>query len=118
MTTSEHFSVEQSDGVTIIRVVDTKSFDTDNYAVLQQQMVDFVEEQQPTGLLVDLSNVQYCATALINTMLMAQKRMDARGAPMKLFGLSEVVLETLERLNLVGSFFAVLATEADARETL
>jgi len=112
------FIVEQSGDITVVRIVDTRDFDTDNYAQLQLDMVDFVDRRKPPKLLVDLGNVQYCSTALINTLLLAQKRMNAWTGQMKLFGLREVVLETLHRLRLVGTLFSVCADEAAARKAL
>jgi len=114
MVATEKFSIEQSEGITIIRVSDTTLFDTDDYAELQRQLVEYVERSQSLNLAVDLSRVQYCSTALTNTLLMAQKRAEASGGKMRLFGLSEVVLETLDRLKLANSFFAIYPDEAAA----
>ncbi|MCU0978406.1 MAG: STAS domain-containing protein [Pirellulaceae bacterium] len=118
MIGAECFSVEQTGDVTVVRIVDTRDFDTDNYAQLQLDLVDFVARQQPRELLVDLSNIVFCSTALIAALLMAQKCIQTRPGVMKLFGLSEVVLETLHRLRLVGTLFSVCADEAAARTSL
>ena len=115
MIGTECFRVEQSGDVTIVRIVDTRDFDTDNYAQLQIDLVDFVDRRKPPKLLVDLGSIQYCSTALTNTLLLAQKRMNAWTGQMKLFGLSEVVLETLHRLRLVGTLFSVCADETAAK---
>lgn len=109
------FSIEQGDDVAIVRFADTKYFDTDHYAQLQHDVVNFVERERPGKLLADLSKVQYCSTALINTLLIAQNRMTAWAGVMKLFGLSEVVLETLQRLKLAGTLLSVHADETAAR---
>ena len=118
MIGAECFSVEQTGDVTVVRIVDTRDFDTDNYAQLQLDLVDFVARQQPRELLVDLSNIVFCSTALIAALLMAQKCIQTRPGVMKLFGLSEVVLETLHRLRLVGTLFSVCTDEAAARKAL
>jgi anti-anti-sigma regulatory factor len=116
MTGTAPFAVEQGEDVTIVRIADTRYFDTDHYAQLQHALVDFVERQQPGKLLADLGNVQYCSTALINTLLIAQNRMNTWAGVMKLFGLSEVVLETLQRLKLADTLLSVYADEAAARQ--
>ena len=116
MIGAECFRVEQSGDIMIVRIVDTRDFDTDNYTQLQLDLVDFVDRRKPRKLLVDLGNIQYCSTALTNTLLLAQKRMNAWTGQMKLFGLSEVVLETLHRLRLVGTLFSVYADETDAKQ--
>jgi anti-sigma B factor antagonist len=115
MIGTKHFSVEQSDDVIVIRFVDTRYFDTDKYAHLQQDLLDFVERQQPGMLLVDLASIEYCSTALINALLMAQKRMKSWAGRMRLFGLSEVVQETLQHLRLVGTLLLVYADETAAK---
>ena len=108
------FTVEQGGEITFVRFVDTKYFDTDDYAQLQEDLLYFAEHQQPHKLLMDLGKIEYCSTALTNALLMVQRRVRARSGTMKLFGLSEVVLETLQRLKLVGTIFAVYEDETAA----
>jgi anti-anti-sigma regulatory factor len=114
MATSDYFRVEQSDDTTIIRFGDTSRFDTNDYARLQRDLVTFVEQEQPRKLLADLAQVAYCSTALINSLLMAERRIRGASGVMKLFGLNEYMLETLERLKLVGSIFSVYPDESAA----
>ncbi len=114
MTGSGHFNAEQCGDVTIVRLLDANYFDRDNYALLQQGLLDFVERQQPDKLAMDLSNVVCLSTALTSTLLIAQKCVQARGGEMKLFGLSQNVLESLQHLQLVGTLFSVYADEITA----
>jgi len=116
MIRSESFSVEKSGDMTILCIADTRFFDTDKYAKLQHDLLAFVTADRPLKLLVDLSNVEYCSTALTNTLLIAQKRTSAWNGQMKLFGLSEVVLETLQRLKLVNTCLSVCADEEAAKQ--
>jgi len=118
MIGAEWFSVEQSGEVTVVRIVDTREFDTDSYAQLQQNLAEFVASEQPRKLLVDLSNVYLCSTALIAGLIMAQKRIESCAGVMKLFGLSEVIMETLQRLKLAGTVLQVCTDEADARKAV
>jgi len=115
MIGAECFSVERTGDITVVRIVDTRDFGTDNYAQLQLDLVDFVARQQPRELLVDLSNIRYCSTALIAALLMAQKCIQTCAGAMKLFGLSEVVLESLQHLKLIDTMFSVFADEAAAK---
>ena len=114
MTGSGHFSAEQCGDVTIVRLLDANYFDRDNYTLLQQGLLDFVERQQPDKLAMDLSNLVCLTTALTSTLLMAQKCVQARGGEMRLFGLSQNVLESLQHLKLVGTLFSVYADEITA----
>ncbi len=111
---SDFFRADQRGEITITRIVDTGDFDTDKYVQLQHDFVDFVERRRPRELLVDLSDIEYCSTALINTFLTAQNRMKSWAGAMKLFGLGEFVRETLQHLNLIGTVFAVCADETTA----
>jgi anti-anti-sigma regulatory factor len=115
MATSDYFRVEQSDDVTLIRFGDTSRFETADYGQLQRDLVAFVEQEQPRKLLVDLAQVAYCSTALINSLLMAERRIRGAAGVMRLFGLNNYMLETLERLKLVGSIFSVYPDEAAAK---
>ena len=115
MTGTEYFRIEEEGEVTCIRFADTSRFDTDDYAQLQRDLVDFVESRQPRKLLVDLGEVVYCSTALINALLMAERRVGAKTGQMHLFGLNEYMLETLQRLKLVGTIFSVCADESAAQ---
>jgi PAS domain S-box-containing protein len=109
------FRVAQDEGFTIVRFEDTKYFDTEHYSELQHDLVNFVEREQPDKLLADLSDVEYCSTALINALLMVQRRVQARSGVMKLFGLREIVQETLQQLKLVGTLFSVCVDEIAAK---
>lgn len=115
MLSTECFRIEQCGDMTIVRLVDNRFFDTDKYEQLQQDLVAFVERQQPTKLVVDLSSLVYLSTALTNTLLIAQKRLQANSGTMRLFGLSETVLEALQHLKLIGTVFAVYADETAAK---
>jgi anti-sigma B factor antagonist len=115
MIGTEYFRVEEEGKVTCIRFADTSRFDTDDYAQLQRDLVDFVESRQPRKLIVDLGEVVYCSTALVNALLMAERRIRAEGGKMNLFGLNEYVLETLQRLKLVDTIFSVCADESAAQ---
>jgi PAS domain S-box-containing protein len=110
--------VEQGDGFTILRIADTEDFDTNRYAHLQHALMSFVQHQQPPRLLVDLSAIAYCSTALINSLLMAQNRMKSWNGTLVLCGARHVVLETLEHLGLIGTLFSLYPDEHSARNAL
>jgi anti-anti-sigma regulatory factor len=115
MIDTEYFRIEEGSEGTCIRFADTSRFDTDDYAQLQRDLVDFVESRQPQKLLVDLGEVVHCSTALINALLMAERRVRAEAGTMNLFGLNEYMLETLQRLKLVGTVFSVCGDESAAQ---
>jgi len=110
MIDTKTFSTEVRDDITIVRFVDTSYFDT------EQELAEFVAREQPRILLVDLSEVQYCSTAFISALVMAQNSLQSWAGTMKLFELSQVVLETLQHLNLAGSVLPVYADEEAAKQ--
>ncbi len=112
----ESFAVEPSDDAMVVRFVDPRHFDTSKYAQLQDDLLDFVERQKPRRLLVDLGNIEYCSTALINTLLMAQKRVQSGPGVMKLFSLQGVLLEAMQHLKLIDTVFSVHADETAAKK--
>ncbi|TVS15284.1 MAG: anti-sigma factor antagonist [Planctomycetaceae bacterium] len=115
MTRNEYFRIEQGDRVTCLRFLDTSRLDTDDYAQLQRDLVDFVESHLPNKLIVDLSEIVYCSTALINALLMAERRVRANNGTMHLFGLNEYMLDTLQRLKLVDTIFSICSDESTAQ---
>jgi anti-anti-sigma factor len=118
MIDTECFQVEQSGNITIVRLEDSRYFDTDKYAQFQQDLLGFVEREQPTMLLVDLSNLVYLSTALTNTLLIAQRRVHANYGKMKLFGLNETVREALQHLRLIDTVLAVYPSETAAKNAV
>ena len=116
MIGTKSFSTERADDSITLRFIDTSYFDTDDYAQLQQELAEFVAREQPRMLLVDLAEIQYCSTAFISALLAARNCMRSWAGTMKLFGLSQVVLETLQRLNLAGSVLSVYADEEAAKQ--
>jgi anti-anti-sigma factor len=114
---TRHFTVEQSGGITIVRLADLRHFDTEKYVELQRELLELVEHQQPGKLLVDLGNVKYCMTALISTLLTTQKRVQAGLGTMKLCSLQEVLRQAMECSKLIGTTFSVYADEATAKNS-
>jgi anti-anti-sigma regulatory factor len=111
----ESFAIEQCDDATIVRFVDTRHFDTGKYVQLQQDLVDFIEHQKPHRLLLDLGSIEFCSTAFINAVLVAQRRVQAGSGKMKLFGLHGVPLESMQHLKLIDTVLSVHADETAAR---
>ena len=110
----EHFDVEQCDGVTVIRLADPKFFDTDRYAELRRELVEFVEQQRPQKLLVLFSRVEYCSTALVSALLMVKDRVESEDGLIKLSGLSDTAREVFENLKLAGTVFDIYTDETAA----
>jgi anti-sigma B factor antagonist len=116
MTAFKHFEIELCDDITVICLLDPKFFDTERYAELRHELIDFVEQQHPKSLLVDFSRVEYCSTALINALMTIKERVESEGGRMMISGMNEPARETFERLKLDGRVFTIYPTRADAIE--
>lgn len=114
----KYFDVEQRGPVTEIHLADTKFYDTDRYTELRDELLAFVEQERPGKLLVDLSRVEYCSTAVMSTLIMVQRRLAEQPAAgvMKLCGTREVVGEALRMLKLDQGVFDIYTTTVGAMQ--
>jgi anti-anti-sigma regulatory factor len=111
-----YFDVEQRGKVTQICLAATDFFDTSCYAELRDELVALVERERPHRLLVDLSLLRYCSTAVMGALVDTGKRLAALPVPgrMKLCGLHPVVREAFRRLRLDGRVFDIHETAEEA----
>ena len=107
MIALHYFDVEQSGGVIEIRLTDSSLFDVPRYEELRDELIRFVDQQQPSRLIVDFSAIEYCSTAVIAAVLMVKRRMEPEGGQMKLSGMNEAVRETFQYLKLDGIIFDI-----------
>lgn len=116
MADHKHFEVAESDGVTILRVLDTALSDLELQDELHVELTGFVDAKQPKKLLVDFSAVKYCTTGVINSLLSAKKRVLRYGGEFKLCGLTPHVQEAFQVLNLTGTVFDIYESCSEARK--
>jgi len=112
----EHFDVQQCDNVTVLRLAAPDSFDTDRYAELRRELVEFVEQQRPKKLLVVFSHVRYCSTAIVNALLLVKERVESDDGLIKLSEMNDTAREVFENLKLAGTVFDIYTNEAAAME--
>jgi anti-anti-sigma regulatory factor len=116
MRSFRYFDVEQRGSVTELQLVDTKFFDVERYDELRDELLAFVDQERPRMLLVNLSRVEYCSTAVMSALIAVQRRLTlypATGA-MKLCGAREVVAEAFRRLRLDQGVFDLHTTDTAA----
>ena len=116
MSEFEHFDVEGCDDITVIRLADPKFFDTDRYAELRRELVEFAEQQRPQKLLVLFSHVEYCSTALISALLVVKDRVESEDGLIKLSGMNDTARRVFENLKLAGTVFDIYTNQAAAME--
>jgi len=116
MMVHQFFSRHDHDDVVVLTIMESELSDLVLQDQLDVALVEFVESQQPPKLLLDLSNVEYCATGVINTFLSVRKRLAQQGGALKLCALSDSLRLAFRSLNLENTVFSIDETVEEAIE--
>lgn len=114
MSDQKHFEVQVQGDVCMIHLIDPKLFDTLIVTELQDELLEYIESEQPQKLLVNFGGVTLCSTAVINGVLRAKKRLLDYGGRLKLCGMRDSVREAYRMLNLDGTVFEIYDHASDA----
>jgi anti-anti-sigma factor len=114
--TSEYrcFKVRREGEVGILRLANPHLYGTDDYADLQTELMQVGREMRPRLLVVDLGEVSYCSTAVVNGLLQLRKELVKHGGELKLAGLSPEVREVFHCLRLENTIFKIYESTAAA----
>jgi anti-anti-sigma regulatory factor len=107
MDAYRRFKIDEERGVTIAQLRDRDLFDPLIVAALEDELLDFLDKQQPTKFLIDFEFVRHCSTAFINGLLRAKKRLLPRGGRLGLCTMIDPVREAYRMLNLDGTVFMI-----------
>jgi len=114
MAVYKHFDVQHFDEVTMILLLEPRLLRAELLNSLRDELLKFVEADQPDKLLVFFGKVEYCASAAISGLLSVKRRLSVYGGDVKLCGLSELVRESFDRLGLTGRVFEVYDSITEA----
>jgi anti-anti-sigma factor len=114
VSTYRRFEVRFEGGIPVLQLQDPRSYDTQDYAELQGELLRHAAEARPEKVVVDLANVQYCSTAVINGLIQLRKRLAQHGGKVKLSGLSAEVREAFRHLHLEPAVFDIYDTPGAA----
>ncbi len=103
----KHFGIREHGDFTELQLNDTSYYSTPDYADLHAELSEFIEQQQPSNLIVTFDQIRYCSTALISGMVNAQNRLDGQGGKLKLCGMSEAVRNAFRSLGMDGTVFQI-----------
>lgn len=103
-------------GVVVLQILERELSDLVLQDRLALALTDFVETHQPRCLLLDLSEVDYCATGVINTFLLVRNRVIELGGEFKLCCPSDPLRLAFRTLNLDQKVFSIHASVAEAIE--
>jgi anti-anti-sigma regulatory factor len=107
MVSSKRFCVDIDGDVTVVRLNDPKLYEMILITELHDELLQYIEHHQPKKLLVDFAMVTQCSSAVINSMLMARKRLHSRGAVMMLCSMHKQVRDAFRVLRLDGTLFEI-----------
>jgi len=114
MSKFKHFEIRVHGDVTELHLADTSLYDVPQYAELQDELMDYVKQQEPVRLIVSFDRISYAATALINGVLKAQNHLQSLGGNLKLIGMCESVRDAFRMLGLDAKVFSIYDREEDA----
>lgn len=114
MHSYQHFRVEPKGYVTVLELLNPRLADALLVTELQDELLDLIESQHPTHLLIDFRHVVQCSTAVINGLLRTKKRLLVDGGQLKLCGMNPSIREAYRMLNLDGTVFQIYETADDA----
>jgi anti-anti-sigma regulatory factor len=114
MTDHRYFEVQRIDGVCVIRVSRADMFDMLNVRGFEQELLSFIDQEQPAKLVVNFNSVKSSSTEMINNMLKAKRRLLKHNGALKLCGINETVREVYKVLNMDGTVFEIYERCSDA----
>ena len=114
MPQPQQLTLVESDNVLIARPTADNLLDPVAVQQFRLELMAVLAERNPPKLLVSFANVARCATDVINSLLMAKKRMLTEGGEVRICALSENIRHTFRILNLEGTVFQTFETEEEA----
>ncbi len=110
MSANQHFETRSDENGVVLCLANTGGYDTVDYGDLQTALLNFAEQTHPQLLVVDLSNVGYCSTAVINALMQLRNQLAEHGGSLRLAGMSSEVREAFGHLRLDGTVFQIYDT--------
>ena len=117
MAEYKHFELQELDGVTIVLLLDSKLLRQHILDELRDELLGYIDVNQPDKLLVFFGQVEYCTSAAISGLLSVKRRMAVYGGEVKLCALTAAVEESFGRLGLTGAVFQVFDSVGEAVES-
>jgi len=109
-----HFTVREKDEVSVIELTGPRIFGSPLVSELEEDLLDFIESNQPRRVLIDFSRVTHCTTAVINGFLRAKKRLVEAGGKFYLSDMTDPIRDGYRMLNLDGTVFRIYEDRASA----
>ena len=119
MSTWKHFKVTKAnDQISVASVTHPVLLDNGAIDRFRLELLAIIAEATPNKLLVDFARVTRSSTAVINSLLVAKKKLLGTGGDLFLCGLQDAVRHNFRILNLEGTVFEVFDSEELALDDL
>ena len=119
MSTWTHFKVTKAnDQISVASVTHPVLLDNEAIERFRLELLAIIVEATSDNLLVDFARVTRTSTAVINSLLVAKKKLLGSGGDLFLCGLQDAVRHNFRILNLEGTVFEVFECKELALEEL
>ena len=117
MADYKRFDVQSEGDVLILHMADPRLFETLLVNELEDELLNIIDQRQPTKVIVNFARVTHCSTSVINGLLRGKKRLTRIDGALKLCGMRDTVREAYRILNLDGTVFEIYDDVAAALRT-
>lgn len=116
MQTFDSIVVEKKNGISIIRFVDEKIMDSKRIQTVDDELNAVAEEAQTGGLLIDMENVRFLASAALNKLIVLENRVKSNGGEIRLSNLRPEIRDVFSITNL-DRLFSIYDNSAEAMKS-
>jgi anti-sigma B factor antagonist len=109
----QRFHVENTAGVTIVRLLDRQILPHENLEQVGEELTQLVESQQPRNLLLDFSAVKFLASTVLGRLLILNRRVKEYGGKIHICSL-HADLREIFRLTKLDEVFVIREEEHEA----
>lgn len=113
MASQKCFNVRKDGEVMVVELIPETLSGFSDHDELSDQFSELMKNEKPSRLLVNFSNVKMAASDAIGVFIRIRKEIAGNDGEIKLCAMSPIVRESFRVLNLDGTLFEILDTEAD-----
>ncbi len=114
MSTPKYFQVTQTNGVTVIQLVNPSILERLLVNEIGDELVRYVEQEQPQKLVISFENVTHCSSEVIGGLIRVKKRVSANAGKMALCSMNHDIFRLFKITHLEGTVFQVYDDEKQA----
>ncbi len=117
-TAEKLFDVQRRQGITRLRLADPARLDSLIISEFRDQLLDYIEREQPQLMIVDFDRVSHVSTEMIKPLLTARRWLAANGGTLILSGMKDQIRRVFRILRLDQRVFRINDTASDAEAAI